>query len=147
MRFQVPQNLDIRDTVFLGLDFRQLTYLGGAVGFMIFLFFFAGGFLPSLIFGGPVLVLALALSFFTYNSQSFIVLLQAAIRFFTGKKVYVWEKEKGEVYAKREMERKSADSVSVHTEDSSGSDRVKGLGVDLIFSDDVFSDSDPDVTI
>ena len=52
MRFQVPQNLDVPDTILLGLDFRQLIYLGGALGFMVFLFLFAGGILPTLLFGG-----------------------------------------------------------------------------------------------
>ena len=64
MRFQVPQNLDVPDTIFLGLDFRQLLYLGGALGFMVFLFLFFGGSLPTILIGGPVAVLAGFLSFF-----------------------------------------------------------------------------------
>ena len=91
MRFQVPQNLDIKDVIFLGLSFSQMIYIGGAVGFSLFLFFFIG-LIPAFIFGGPVLLFALALSFFSYNNQSFIVLLLSAIRFFfTEKDVCVGE--------------------------------------------------------
>ena len=63
MRFQVPQNLDIKDTVLFGLDFRQLLYLGGSLGLVLFLYLFGGGIILSLLIGGPVVVFAALLSF------------------------------------------------------------------------------------
>ena len=140
MRFQVPQNLDVPDTVFLGLDFKQLVYFGGALGFMVFLFLFAGGIIPTLIFGGPVAVLAGFLSFFSYNSQKFVTLLQALIRFFTRKKMYMWRQDDTDAVVQHIA--RQGDSVEgefAHPNSYSQRqklDRVSEMNANLVFSDD-----------
>ena len=143
MRFQVPQSLDVSDTIIFGLSFKQLLYLGGAGGFMIFLFFFAGGFLPALFLGSPVALLAGLLAFFNFNNQPFSVVLQSIIRFFTGKKMYVWKKEGNEKYVERKMRQSASEDVSsAATHDSN---KVNDLNTNLMFDD--APDDDIEVTI
>ena len=131
MRFQVPQNLDISDTIFLGLDFKQLLYIGGAVGFVIFLFIILSDFLISVLLGAPVIGFALLLSFFNLNNQPFITVLQSVMLFLMNKKIYIWKQEGSEEYAERKMRR---DDVAVS---NGGSDakKVRALNADLIFDD------------
>ena len=139
MRFQVPQNLDVPDTIFLGLDFRQLIYLGGAVGLLVFLFLFVGV-VSALFIGGPVAVLAGFLSFFSYNNQKFITLFQALIRFFSRKRMYVWRR--GVVDAVVRHAVKQGDSIDGEFA-RSGSysqrqklDKIREMNANLVFSDD-----------
>ena len=133
MRFQVPQSLDVSDTIIFGLSFKQLLYLGGAGGFMIFLFFFAGGFLPALLLGSPVALLAGLLAFFNFNNQPFSIVLQSIIRFFTSKKMYVWKKEGSEKYVERKMQESATeDAAGTPTHDSN---RVNDLNTNLMFDD------------
>ena len=136
MRFQVPQNLDISDTIFLGLDFKQLLYIGGSIGLLVFLFIFGGGFITAVLVGVPVLALALLLSFFNLNKQPFVVILQSVFLFLLNKKIYIWKQEGGEDYAKRKM-RREGERVG-----GGGSDakRVKNLSADLMFDDAVQED-------
>ena len=140
MRFQVPQNLDVPDTILFGLDFRQLIYLGGALGFMVFLFLLAGGIVPTLLFGGPVAILAGFLSFFSYNNQRFVVLFQALIRFFSRKKMYVWRQSDTDAAVRHVTQKKdSIDGEFVHPDSYAQRqkiDKVREVSANLVFSDD-----------
>ena len=132
MRFQVPQNLDDPDKILFGLSFKQLLYIGGSVGFLMFLFFFGGGILIVLIFGVPVAILGLLLAFFTYNNQPFIILLQAMIRFVSGKKKYIWKRfsnsSQEEVVLIREGDENNFE-VNLDKE------KMKEINANLVFSD------------
>ena len=61
--------------------------------------------------------------------------------------MYVWEKDSNETYLKRTLERKSDDSIQPDEYSTSSSDRIKNLDMNLIFSDDSFHESEPDVII
>ena len=140
MRFQVPQNLDVPDTIFLGLDFKQLIYLGGAVGFIVFLFLFVKNIILVLLFGGPVAILAGFLSFFSYNNQKFVTLLQSFVRFFTRKKMYMWRQDATDAAVQHTAKQgDSVDGEFVHPDSHSQRqklDLVNEMNTNLIFSDD-----------
>ena len=151
MRFQVPQNLDVPDTIFLGLNFKQLLYLGGAGGFLIFLYLFAGGIVPVLLVGGPIAGLAIFLSFATYNNQSSVVILQSLVRFFTQKKMYMWRKSDSDAVVEHTI-RNSDDDAVQPSEDTSrshrGPEKVKEMSTNLVFADEEGDPrSDPHVDI
>ena len=146
MQFQVPQNLDVPDTIFWGLNFKQLLYIGGGGGFCLFLYFFVGGFYSVIIFGGPVVLLAIGLSFVSYNGQTFVIILQSITRFFTSKKMYVWRQDKSEEYTQRTLQKQSAQNVNP-TDTTSDGELVRGLRDSLLFDSSASSDSDPDVVI
>ena len=141
MNFQVPQNIDVPDTIIFGLSFRQLVYLSGAVGFFIFFFFLTGSFVLALIFASPIIFLAGLLSFFSLNKQPFSVILQSAIGFFRSKKMYVWKKEDVDSYVKRKLGNQGDKKGSVVSEKS----RVNDLSTSLIFDDTVIDTTDVDI--
>lgn len=149
MRFLVPQNLDVPDTIFLGLGFKQLVYLGGALGLMVFLFLFVGGIGPALLLGAPVGIFAAFLSFFTYNNQSFVVILQSLIRFVSRKKMYMWRQSEAGVYAERDLrESPSAEQVVDPVSGDHSTEKIKGKSIALVFADEeIDSRSDLDVII
>ena len=149
MRFLVPQNLDVPDTIFLGLNFKQLLYIGGALGFMISLYLFAGGIVPTLLFGGPVAALAGFLSFFSYNNQPFIAILQSLVRFFTRKRMYMWRQSDAGAYMERSLQTDSAaEQVVTPAPRGQSFEKVKEMSTNLVFADeDSDSYSDLDVVI
>lgn len=154
MRFQVPQNLDVPDTIFLGLNFKQLLYLGGALGFIVFVYLFLGGLSTAVALGFPVVILACFLSFFSYNNQPFSAILQSLIRFFTRKKMYMWRKteEEGQVDSARDTQktRSSNTDVTVPTQQKTNTpEKIREVSTNLVFADDGSDDvgSDLDVVI
>ena len=133
MRFQVPQNIDISDNIIFGLDFKQMLYLGGGIGLLIFLFLFLPSKLFAAIIGLPVLGFALLLSFFSLNNQPFITIFRSVLRFFIHKKMYIWKQERGEEYVERKMQREEvADEFGMVGSDSG---RIRDLDLDLMFDD------------
>ncbi|MCY4577400.1 MAG: PrgI family protein [Candidatus Kaiserbacteria bacterium] len=139
MRFQVPQNLDVPDTIFLGLDFRQLIYLGGAVGLLVFLFLFTNIWV-TLLAGVPVALLAGLLSFFSYNNQKFVTIFQSLIRFFSRKKMYVWRQGVSDVAVQHTAQKGGSTDGEFVSPDSSLQrqkvDKVREMSSNLVFSDD-----------
>ncbi len=145
MRFQVPQNIDITDKILFGLDFKQLLYLCGAAGLFVFLFLFTGT-IVAILFGVPIVLFALLLSFFSLNNQSFVTIFQATIRFFMNKKMYIWKQEKGETYVERRGRQKSSADGEVKKAGDPDLKRIGDLNANLIF-DDSPSDDGVDVRI
>jgi len=92
MKFQVPQFIEVEDKVIGPLSFKQFIYLAGGAGISFVLYIF----LP-LIVAIPLIAvavaLALALAFYKVNNKPFIFLLESAIRYFTGSRLYVWNKQ------------------------------------------------------
>ena len=144
MRFQVPQNLDIKDTLFFGLGFKESIFIGGAIGFTIFVYLFLGGGLVAFLLGGPVVGFALLLSFFKYNNQSFIIFLHSIIRFFTRNRIYIWEKKSDKKYIRRESLKETPEKDLKNI--NKNNNRFVELTSNLTF-DESESGSDPDVVI
>ena len=147
MRFQVPQNLDIPDTIFLGLSFIQLLYLGGGIGFFVFLLTFVGGII-AIIIGVPVIIFALLLAFFKYNHQSFPAVLQFMVRFFMSEKMYIWKQEKSETAPQIQSVRRGHTSDTMDSAGESGGKKIKMSAENLLFREGQKSDVDePEVYI
>lgn len=93
MRFQVPQFIEVEDKIFGPLTLKQFIYLaaGGAISFMFFHFF---PIYVALFFIVPTAGLALALAFYKVNNKPFIVIMEAALKYLVGNKLYIWKKEK-----------------------------------------------------
>ena len=91
MQFQVPQFIEVEDKIFGPLTFRQFVYLvgGGALCFILYRF------LPiyiSIFLIVPAAGLSLALAFYQINNKPFIFTLEAAIRYYLGSRLYLWQK-------------------------------------------------------
>lgn len=92
MRFEVPQFVDIEDKIFGPLTFKQFIYLAGGAGLAVVFWIF----LPKLI-AVPLIAafmgFAVALAFYKFNGKPFSFIIEAAIRYTMGGKLYIWKKE------------------------------------------------------
>ncbi len=92
MRFEVPQFVDIEDKIFGPLTFKQFVYLAGGGGLCVVIWFF----LPAIIAVPLIAVvagLALALAFYKFNGKPFVALIESALKYTSGSKLYIWKKE------------------------------------------------------
>jgi len=98
MQFQVPQFIEVEDKIFGPLSFKQFLYLagGGGLSFIIYqslpLFF-------AILLIAPVLAFSVALAFYKMNSKPFIEIVESALKYVSGGKLYIWKKspkKKGE---------------------------------------------------
>ncbi|MFA5987624.1 MAG: PrgI family protein [Candidatus Paceibacterota bacterium] len=91
MQFQVPQFIEVEDKIFGPFTFKQFVYLigGAGGGYAIYHFVpytFLGGLLAM-----PIVALGFALAFYRVNDRPFIDVLESALRFYSAKKLYVWQ--------------------------------------------------------
>jgi hypothetical protein len=95
MRFQVPQFIEIEDTIFGPLTFKQFLYLAGGGG----LCFIAYVYLPiyiSVFFIAIIAGLAVALAFYKYNGRNFIFIFESFVKYLVSKKLYLWKQKTNE---------------------------------------------------
>lgn len=92
MRYQVPQFIEVEDKIFGSLTLKQFIYLAGGAGLSFVLY----RFLPSLIYSAIpiilILVFSAALAFFKVNNKPFINVVEAAFKYYTGAKLFIWKK-------------------------------------------------------
>jgi len=94
MKFQVPQFIDIEDKMFGPLSFKEFSYVAGGCGLSYLLYRYIPWFLVALLLIIPVLGFAAALAFYRPNNKPFIEMVQSALAFAIGKKLYIWKKNK-----------------------------------------------------
>lgn len=92
MRHQVPQFIDIEDKVFGPLTIKQFLYVAGgaAIAFIIW------SLLPiyiAIFLVIPVLALFGSLAFLKINNRPFIFVMESAVKYFLGSKLYIWKKK------------------------------------------------------
>ncbi|MEK7213814.1 MAG: PrgI family protein [Patescibacteria group bacterium] len=92
MQYQVPQFIEVEDKIFGQLTLKQFIYLAGGAG----LSFLVYQFLPSLIFSIiPILVIvafSASLAFYKVNNKPFINVVEAAFKYYTSTKLFIWKK-------------------------------------------------------
>src|SRR3989338_9211636 len=91
MRFQVPQFINIEDKIFGPFSIKQFVYLVGGVAVVYILYHFLNFYIAMLLII-PIVGLVLALAFFKPNGKPFIFLLQAAIQYMLGSRLYIWKR-------------------------------------------------------
>lgn len=97
MRYQVPQFIEIEDKIFGPLTIKQFIYLAGgaAVSYLIYyaLEKISVPFFLIVILILPVAGFAVALAFYKPNGKPFISVVESAIKYYMGGKLYLWKKE------------------------------------------------------
>lgn len=93
MKFEVPQYIEMEDNIFGPLTFKEFSYLVGGAGLCFILYRFIPSLLIAIVFIIPVGGFALALAFYRPNNKPFIEMVQSAIVYFFGSKLYLWHKE------------------------------------------------------
>jgi hypothetical protein len=94
MKFQVPQFIEMEDKIFGPLSFKEFSYIAGGAGLAYILYRFIPSFIVALLFIVPVLAFAGLLAFYRPNNKPFIEMVQSALIFATGNKLYIWKKGK-----------------------------------------------------
>lgn len=92
MQFEVPQFIEIEDKIIGPLTWKQFIYIAGGIGILIILFF-AFPFILFIFFGLPIGALSAALAFYPINNRPFSIILESAVRYFSGAKLYLWHRE------------------------------------------------------
>lgn len=90
MQFQVPQFIEVEDTIFGPLTFRQFIFIAGGVGIAVI----AWRFLPFLIAApliGAFVGLGVALAFVKYNDRPLLSVIENAFYYLLGSKLYLWD--------------------------------------------------------
>ena len=93
MRYQVPQFIDVEDRIFGPLTLKQFIYLAGGAG-LSFVLWRILPLLIALILILPVLALSLGLAFYKVNNRPLLSILEYAINYFLGEKLYLWKTKK-----------------------------------------------------
>lgn len=91
MRFQVPQYIEVEDKIFGPLTLKQFLYLVGSCGMAFIAYRFLGLFLGLLI-GIPVVIFGALLAFYKHNHKPFAFLVEAALKYASKQKLYLWRK-------------------------------------------------------
>ena len=92
MQYQVPQFIEVEDKIFGQLTLKQFIYLAGGAG----LSFLVYQFLPSLIFSiipiMAIMAFSASLAFYKVNNKQFINVVEAAFKYYTSTKLFIWKK-------------------------------------------------------
>lgn len=93
MRFQVPQFIEVEDKIFGSyFTLKQFIYLAGGAGISFVVYILLG----NLIFASiPIIIImgfSAALAFYRINNRPFINIVESAIKFYLGGKLYIWRK-------------------------------------------------------
>jgi hypothetical protein len=102
MRFEVPQFIDIEDKIFGPFTWKQFVYLIGGAG-ACFLLFVTLPFVLFVVAAAPIIALAAGLAFYQVNNRPFVVVLEAFFGYFTGARLYLWQKVEKKAAPKAEV--------------------------------------------
>jgi len=103
MRYQVPQFIEIEDKIFGPLTIKQFVYLAGGAALSYLVYALAHSYLPFYIvavFMIPPAVLGVLLAFYKINDKPFINVVESAVKYYVGGKLYIWKKEDKQVITK-----------------------------------------------
>jgi len=135
MQYQVPQFIEIEDKIFGPFTFKQFIYIVGGSA----LCYFAYRFLPiyiAIFFIAPIGGLSFALAFYKVNNRPFIFVLESAIRFLMGHKLYIWKKSEPKQEDYKKNIELSSTKVSIPKLSNS---RLRDLTWSLDINETIFS--------
>src|SRR5437868_366611 len=92
MKYQVPQFIEVEDKIFGPLTLKQFIYIVGGAGLSVILYLFLPLFI-SIILIIVIMTFSLALAFYKINNKPFIFLIESAIKYIFGTKLYIWKRE------------------------------------------------------
>src|SRR3989344_2478088 len=92
MRYQVPQFIEVEDKIFGPLTLKQFIYLAGGAGLSFIIYRVLPSFIFSIIPIIIVMTFCLALAFYKINNKPFIQVVEAAFKYMTSAKLFIWKK-------------------------------------------------------
>lgn len=112
MKYQIPQFIEIEDKIFGPFTLKQFLYLGGGASIAFILWSILPKFIAVLIII-PVAVLTGSLAFWRPNNRPFIAMIESAIKYFFGSKLYIWKKQERKPVKKNVDEVKEYNQMTV----------------------------------
>jgi hypothetical protein len=89
MEYQVPQFIEVEDKIVGPLTLKQFIYIAGGGGLCAIILLYVP-LIFAIILCIPVAALSGALAFYKVNGKSFTDLIEAAIGFYGGGKLFLW---------------------------------------------------------
>ncbi len=83
----------MEDKIFGPLSFKEFIYLAGGAGLSYILYRYIPSTFIAILVIIPVISFAGLLAFYKVNNKPFIEIVESAIIFTLGKKLYIWKKE------------------------------------------------------
>ena len=139
MRFQVPQFIEVEDKIFGPLTLKQFIYLAGGAGATVVLFNIFSKLL-AILFSAPIIALSLALTFFKINNRSFVILLESFVKYWVGKRLYIWRKKEKMVIKGQGEDNTNPQVYIPHLSDSKLKDLSWSLDLKQANSEQVLGD-------
>lgn len=93
MRFQVPQFIEVEDKIFGPLTLKQFIYLAGGAGLSFLIYSILDSLILSIIPIVIIMAISAALAFYQINKRPFVVIAEAAFKYFFSSKLYIWKKQ------------------------------------------------------
>jgi hypothetical protein len=93
LQFEVPQFIDIEDKIIGPFSLKQFGFVGAGTLLDVALFRIFGFSIPFFLFGLPIALLTLAVSFGTFNGRRVYNIFPIFIEFLTSTKVYIYSKQ------------------------------------------------------
>lgn len=138
MKFRVPQFIDMEDKIVGPLTLKQFAYLLGAAGFSFLLWTFIPIKTIAVILIIPTAGLFIALAFVKINNRPFIDMLESAVAYYSGSKIYTWRQPTAEEDATKNIVTKATQEVAVA---KANSNKLHDLSVGLDVLDRGHEDS------
>ncbi len=91
MQFHVPQFIEVENKIFGPLTFKQFAYLIGGAG-LIFLIYTQLPLWLTVLLAIPAGGMSFALAFLKIHGKPFIEVVEKAIKYFSGARLYIWKK-------------------------------------------------------
>lgn len=113
MRFQVPQFIEVESKIFGPLTLKQFIYLVGGAG-LIFIIYTYGGIFFAILLGAPIGIFAFLLTFYKVNNQPFVKIVENAVRYISGPRLYLWRKKEPEKQKEFEEIKKQKEGAEVY---------------------------------
>lgn len=107
MRFQVPQFIEVEDTIFGPLTLKQFIYLAAGLAASFILYYYLPFFI-SIFLILPIAGFAVALAFYKVNNKPFINVVEAAFKYIVNPRLFLWKKETKAVSEKNRDEAETA---------------------------------------
>lgn len=133
MQYQVPQFIEIEDKIFGPLTLRQFIYLAGGAGAGL-LFYTLLPLWLAIFLGVPFVLLGAGLAFYKINDRPLIIIIEHALGYYTGSKLYLWKQRRSE-QAKEQVSTAAAASAAAAAVPRLSQSKLKDLAWSLNIKD------------
>lgn len=129
MRFEVPKFIEVEDKIFGPFTWKQFLYLLGGAGSILIAQHFIKNMFWAVIVTSPITAIALALTFYKTNGQSFSIILKAAVQYYFKQKLYVWKADRLKSRNEKTESKKEVKTEPVNDKEARIDDVSWGLDV------------------